>query len=194
MKGRQIKYSWEELEFIKTRRTLVRKELHEAFCNKFKRLDISLINLNALCKRKGWLTGRTGCFKKGNTPHPDAHPKGPNKTSFKSGRMPHNWKPVGSERISKDGYVEVKTKEPRTWKLKHRVVWERERGSVKKGHIIILLDGDKTNCDIKNLYEISRAVNSQLNKHGYGSLTGELRISAVAMKKLELKYRQCLRE
>lgn len=194
MKGQQIKYSQEELKFIKARRTLVRKELHEAFCGKFKRTDISLINLNALCKRKGWLTGRTGCFKKGNIPHPDAHPKGSNKTSFKSGRLPHNWKPVGSERISKDGYVEVKTKEPRTWRLKHRVVWEGERGGVKKGYIIILLDGDKTNCDVNNLYEISRAVNSQLNKYGYGSLTGELRVSAAIMKKLELKYKQCLRE
>lgn len=187
MKGQQIKYSREELEFIKAGRTLVRKELHKAFCGKFKRTDVNLINLNSLCKRKGWLTGRTGCFKEGNIPHPDAHPKGPNKTSFKSGRLPHNWKPVGSERTSKDGYVEIKTKEPRTWRLKQRVVWEKKHGKVKKGHIIIFLDGNRSNCDEDNLYEISKAVNSQLNKNGYGGLTGELRITAATMKELDLK-------
>jgi hypothetical protein len=187
VKGRQIYYTEEQLEFVEDNCELPRKKLHKMFYDKFKRKDVSLINLNALCKRKGWFTGRTGCFEKGNIPHPDAHPKGANKTSFKKGQMPHNWKPVGSERISKDGYVEIKIKEPRTWKLKHHITWEAKRGKIKNGHIIIFLDGNKTNCGIDNLYEISRAVNSQLNRDGYGDLTGELRISAAAMKKLDLK-------
>lgn len=189
MKGQQIIYSLEELAYIEKNKTLSRKSLQEIFCNKFKRYDVNQKNLSALCKRKGWLTGRTGSFEKGGIPwnFGKIGYMGPNKTTFKKGNRPTNWKPVGTERIGKDGYVEIKTEEPKTWELKHRVIWEKRRGPVKKGHIIIFLDGNKQNCDIDNLHQISRAVNAQLNRDGYGNLTGDLRISASKLKELELK-------
>jgi hypothetical protein len=189
MKGQQIDYSVDELVFIENNRTLPRRDLHKQFCIKFKRNDINQTNISALCKRKGWSTGRSGCFEKKQTPWNLGKKgyMGPNVTTFKKGNRPSNWKPLGTERTNKDGYIEIKTKEPKTWKFKQRVIWEKENGSVKKGHIIIFLDGDKENSDIANLYQISRAVNSQLNRDGYGNLTGNLRMSAAIMKKLELK-------
>lgn len=49
-------------------------------------------------------------------------------TMFGPGNRPANWKPVGSERVNIYGYVEVKVKEPRTWRVKARVLWEQATG------------------------------------------------------------------
>ncbi len=65
MKGRQINYSADELAWIEARKEWPRAHLHLTFCFIFDRADVSLANLNALCKRKGWFTGRTGGFEKG---------------------------------------------------------------------------------------------------------------------------------
>ncbi len=51
-------------------------------------------------------------------------------TRFKKGQKPHNHKPVGHERITADGYREIKTAEPNVFKLVHRVVWEKQEDDV----------------------------------------------------------------
>ena len=58
------------------------------------------------------------------------------KTRFKKGNTPHNHKPVGYQRITQDGYIEVKTEEPNIFKLKHRLVWEKEFGEIPAGNKI----------------------------------------------------------
>lgn len=65
MKRQQIRYQPEELAFIEANKELPRAEAHALFCARFMRPNVSLSNYNALCKRKGWLTGRTGQFAKG---------------------------------------------------------------------------------------------------------------------------------
>lgn len=77
-------------------------------------------------------------------------------TRFKVGHRPKNWRPVGSERVSKDGYIEVKMREGiRGWDMKHKVVWERHNGKVPKGNKISFRDGNTQNCDISNLYLVT---------------------------------------
>ena len=77
-----------------------------------------------------------------------------------------NWKPVGSERVNVDGYVEIKVKEPRTWRLKHQIIWEQQHGPRPKGHAIIFADGDRLNLSPDNLLLVSRHALLVLNRLG----------------------------
>ena len=67
MKGKWIKYSQQELDFIKANRRMTRATLTKAFNSRFNR-DVAVDNIKALCNRRGWHTGITGCFEKGNEP------------------------------------------------------------------------------------------------------------------------------
>lgn len=78
-------------------------------------------------------------------------------TRFGRGHIPANHKPVGYERITKDGYVEVKTAEPNVFELKHRLIWVERNGPIPSGCNIQFRDGNKQNFSIDNLYMISRS-------------------------------------
>lgn len=79
-------------------------------------------------------------------------------TMFKKGDIPLNHRPVGSERVNVDGYVEIKVAEPNKWRAKHRVVYEEHYGEkIQKGEVIIFLDGNKLNLEIDNLIKLTRA-------------------------------------
>lgn len=103
-------------------------------------------------------TGLTGQFNSGDIPY-NKGKKGltsANKTSFKEGQKPVNYRPVGSERINVDGYIEVKVRDPNKWSLKHKVIWEKDKGAMPKGHAIIFGDGNRENLDVNNLILVSR--------------------------------------
>lgn len=89
------------------------------------------------------------------------------KTSFKKGNIPENYKPVGSERLTIDGFLMVKIAEPRTWKLKNRYLYEKHHNVVlKKTELIRFKDGNKYNFNIDNLEKVSLQENMLLNsKH-----------------------------
>lgn len=87
------------------------------------------------------------------------------KTCFKKGNIPNNHRIVGSERITIDGYVEIKVAEPNKWELKSRVIYERVYGKIPDNHKIIYLDGNKKNLDISNLKAISYAEELIMNKN-----------------------------
>lgn len=80
-------------------------------------------------------------------------------------------KPVGSERMGKDGYIMVKVREwptvPQTkdnWRFKHWVEWERANGQpVPNGWTVFFADGDKRNFDPDNLVALPRKYIGQLN-------------------------------
>lgn len=115
-------------------------------------------------------SGRTGYFEKGHVPHnkgthPGSYP-GMVPTQFKKGHTPHNHRPVGSERLNRDGYLERKIAEPKTWRLVHVINWEAVHGPVPKGHAVIFKDGDKTNPDVSNLLLVSRAELARMNQKG----------------------------
>lgn len=79
------------------------------------------------------------------------------KTRFKKGNRPLSYKPVGSKRITRDGYIEVKVEDPNIWKLQHRIVWEKHFGKIPSGMNVQFKDGNSQNCNPENLYIISRA-------------------------------------
>jgi hypothetical protein len=76
-------------------------------------------------------------------------------TRFKKGAMSgaaqHNYVPIGTLRISKDGYLERKmTDDPslytaRRWTFVHRLVWEAAHGPIPEGHMVVFIKGQFTN-------------------------------------------------
>jgi len=164
--GRAIKYTDEMLEWIEANQAdISRAELTRQFNKRFN-MNTGRCTIPALCVRKGWVSKHDGRIRKGDTPWNKGKTgyMGANATSFKKGQKVHNHRPVGSERITKDGYIQVKIAEPRTWRLKHIVEWEKINGKLPKGHCIRILDGDKTNCSIDNLICISRGANATSNR------------------------------
>jgi len=99
-------------------------------------------------------SGLTGQYTKGSSPYNKGkkYPGKINSGCFTKGQTPVNHKPVGSERIdSKDGYILIKTAEPGTWELKHKVLWEETYGAVPEGHKLVFTDGNRSNIALENL-------------------------------------------
>lgn len=192
-RGQAISYTDGQLQFLKNHSKLPRKEMTKLFNTEFG-TDISQKNLAALCKRKGWFTGRDGRYEKGKKPWNKGVTgyMGANKTSFKKGQRPPNWRPVGSERITVDGYVEVKVSNTgKRWRLKHQVVYEQAHGKPPKGHAVIFIDSNKQNCDIDNLRLVSRAELAVLNKNfSRENLTKEGNNAVITMAKIKTKVGQ----
>lgn len=98
-------------------------------------------------------------------------------TRFKKGEMSgaaqHNYVPIGTERVSKDGYLERKvTDDPslvpaRRWTFVHRLVWEAAHGPIPPGHMVVFRPGQRTNVlellTADRLECISRAENARRN-------------------------------
>lgn len=143
-------------------------------------------------RRMGLRSGRTGKFELGNIPSPNAGPKKATSTSFKKGDRPHNWRPVGSERISVDGYIEVKTEEGCPWRQKQKIVWEQHHGPIPTGDVIRFNDGDKLNCDVDNLEKINRQEHMAFNKAGVNEAHDDIKPTLKLICKLDVKARQML--
>lgn len=108
------------------------------------------------------------------------------RTMFKKGNIPHNHREVGSERISKDGYYEVKVAEPNKWELKQRFVYEEYYGvTLTNNDVIFFLDGNKQNVDINNLRKITRAELVRFNQSGFKTDDPELNEVALNIAKLK---------
>jgi hypothetical protein len=93
-------------------------------------------------------------------------------TQFKPGQKPNNWLPVGSHRLSKEGYLQRKVTDtgypPRDWVGVHIIIWTEVNGPVPKGHALKFKDGNKENVALGNLELISRRALMALNTvHNY---------------------------
>lgn len=109
--------------------------------------------------------------------YPDRMPdrRGNNKkTQFQIGKKPKY--PVGAE-ITKAGYVWVKVSDEyipgtttnadyrRIWRRKSDLIWEKENGKLPEGTFLIFLDGNTLNCDIDNLYPVTRSIHVVMTKN-----------------------------
>lgn len=125
---------------------------------------------------------------------------------FKKGEEAHNECPIGTERVSGDGYIEVKVPkedaEDRAngwWRAKHRVIWERANGrKLQKGESVMFADRDMRNFDPENLVMVTQAQRLYINRHKIPYSDAESLRTAIAMAKLneaivtaELRPRTC---
>lgn len=70
------------------------------------------------------------------------------------------YQPIGTERLSKDGYRERKVNDDlplqARWRAVHLVLWEAANGPVPQGHVVVFVNGDKTDIRLDNLALVSR--------------------------------------
>lgn len=106
------------------------------------------------------------------------------KTTFQKGNIPKHHRKVGSERITKDSYIEIKIKEPNKWVLKHRHIYESMYGKIPTGHKLIFADGNRKNVDINNLILVSSAEELIMNRRCLYKRNTELTKTGALIAKL----------
>lgn len=83
------------------------------------------------------------------------------KKGFRGGRALERYQPIGSERVTKDGYLQRKVNDDlplqRRWRAVHVIVWEEANGPLPHGHVVIFKDGNKRNLELDNLELVSRS-------------------------------------
>lgn len=105
-----------------------------------------------------------------------------NKGQFKKGNTPHNTNYNGHERITVDGYIEVRVKKG-VYRLKHLYEWEKVNGALLSGYCLRCVDGNILNTEPSNWKMISRAENMVLNSiHRYPK---EVKRAIRLVKKIE---------
>lgn len=125
----------------------------------------------AACRlRRGDGVGAATRFQKGHAPankglrRPGWAPGRMRDTQFKKGVRQgvatKLYKPIGTERVSKDGYLERKINDDlplqARWRAVHLLVWEAANGRVPAGHAIVFRNGNKTDIRLDNLECITR--------------------------------------
>jgi hypothetical protein len=88
---------------------------------------------------------------------------------FKKGQDPHNTVAIGHERVSRDGYLEVKVKHKKgigknhNFVAKHRIIYEKHFGPIPKNCNVEFLDNDKMNFEPSNLVLRTKKENLLMN-------------------------------
>lgn len=118
----------------------------------------------------GRTSGRQGIgtrFEKGNSAWNKglkgidiAGPRG-RATQFKPGSRPHNWQPIGHERVTDDGIKQRKMTDTGVtgadYVPLHVLLWIEHNGPFPSGSIIAFKDKDRNNITIENLECLTRA-------------------------------------
>lgn len=147
-----------------------REEIHDMIKDNFG-LDLTPSQLKSFRSRNKILNGLDGRFKPSHIPANKGKKMSPEvyerckATMFRPGNNPNNYRPVGSERVNVDGYIEIKVAEPNKWDLKHRVVYRQHHGEIPKGGNIIFADGNRLNVDINNLLLTTDAELARMNQN-----------------------------
>ena len=128
-------------------------------------------------------------FKKGQVPWNKGikNSTGHSESRWKKGNIPHTARPVGYERINKDGHIEVKVDGQRQMVYKHRWVWEQHHGEIPKGMVVSFRNGIRTDCRIENLILLTRAELARLNQSYIKHSTPETHESCILLAKIKDK-------
>jgi hypothetical protein len=109
---------------------------------------------------------------------------------FQKGQLPKSTKPVGSEKVTRDGII-VKVAMPNVWKFKSRLVYEQHYGvELGEKDRILHLNGNKMDCSIDNLILVNDAILARLNKRGLINKNKEITKSAVFSQKILQKIKE----
>lgn len=107
-----------------------------------------------------WVPQQESSKQKNRVPNPKKASYGPT----------HNkYRPVGTIRLCRNHYSEIKVAEPAVWKYVHRAIMETKLGRpLIKGEIVHHLDGDKQNNNPDNLILTTMSKHSSLPKNHNG--------------------------
>lgn len=166
-------YTQERLSYLEelSAQGLFNAEITQKFNEKFgtSKTESAIQNIRAKHKIR---TSARNYWKKGAVPW-NKGLKGVNvggkETQFKKGHVPANRRPIGAERVTKDGYTEVKIQDGQlndNWIMKHVLIWEKAHGPVPEGHTVIFGDSNRQNCKLENLVLVSRAQLVRMNQLG----------------------------
>lgn len=181
------RYSAEEKEFIKNNvKGRSNAELLKIFNEHFG-LNLTKSQIAAFKKNHHLSSGLDGKFKPGHVPFNKGKKGlmcGGKETQFKKGQRALNYRPIGSERVSVDGYIEIKVADPGKWRMKHLVLWEEANGPIPKGHCLLFLDGNKLNVSLDNLQLITRSQLVRMNQNGLISTDADLTKTGVIVAEI----------
>lgn len=181
------RYSAEEKEFIKNNvKGRSNDELLKMFNDRFG-LNLKKSQIAAFKKNNRLSSGLDGRFKPGHVPFNKGKKGlicGGKETQFKKGQRALNYRPIGSERVSVDGYIEIKVADPGKWRMKHLVLWEEANGPIPKGHCLLFLDGNKLNVSLDNLQLITRSQLVRMNQNGLISTEADLTKTGVIVAEI----------
>lgn len=206
-------FTKEQIEFIKNnakgRTSGVLTELVNAkFNTKFTQNQIK--NVKSRNKITSGLGGKIGQFKAGQTPWnkgkkwtPELREKIFNSKNslYKKGHRPVTELPLYSERVNRDGLVEIKVKVSdypenifkknsygNGWIMKHHKVWiDFYKKPIPKGHKVIFIDQNKRNFAIENLKLVSNSLMARLNQNH--RLTSDYTLSNCGIMLEEIKMK-----
>lgn len=188
------RYTQEQKEFIKHNVVGKKNEELAALFNKQFNTNISPLEIYYFKRNHHLKSGLDTKFKKGHI----SHNKGKKQTEymskesiertkstrFKKGSVPQNYRPVGSERINKDGLIEVKIADPNKWDTKNRIVYRKYYGEIPEGYNVIYADGNKLNNEPSNLILVSNSELLIANRNGLIYNNKELTETGILISKV----------
>ena len=178
-KGTCLTFDSDQVDFIKRSYIVLSlTELTIAFNNTFPDQTKTECQIRSFTRNHRIRSGRSGRFEKGSISWNKGKSYQPggksNETQFKKGHRPENTTYEGHERLSKDGYVlvSVNQRNPHTgfhrhYVLKHRYIWEKTNGPIPEDMCLKFVDGNRQNCDLRNMVLISRSLLPALQWMGY---------------------------
>jgi hypothetical protein len=203
--GKSLIFTPDQVAWLHANASLPRDQVEAAFRAAFPGTTTTRAQIVGWRKNHKVTTGRTGRFEKGQVPPnkgrkgycPPGCEKGWFKPGVRQGVATKLYQPIGTERVSKDGYRERKVNDDlplqARWRAVHLVEWEAVNGPLPKGHALKCLDGDKTNTAPSNWEAIPRAILPRLNGRfgrGYDAAPSELKPTLLAIAKLEHRARE----